>query len=114
MLEKDNILDAIEKAKKKAFKAPSVSIAWVTEQFLEMAKLAQEQGNIKDWHKAVDSIAKHLGFYELDNKQRAPLIVIGADPGQEQLTRKDQLKAKLAAAEAAQGQVVEGQVVDRE
>lgn len=108
LIKNDDVLEAINVAKNKAHKAPSVNAAWVTSQFLKIAKRARKAEQYGPWHKAVESIGKHLGYFELDNSQRSPVIIIGGRDEPE--NRAEKLARELVESERRQA--IEAEAVD--
>ena len=112
---KATISRAIEdgRIQKEEENASAVNIAWVTNELLAIARTAKGVGKLQTWHRAVESIGRHLGYFELDNASKAPVIVIGAPAASGD--REAQLRRQLKEAErrqALQHEAVEAELVE--
>jgi phage terminase small subunit len=70
-LTKPHIRQAVDKKLERLAKKSEITAEWIIEQFKAAAVDAKISSQHSAWIKAIENLAKHINFYEQDNKSAA-------------------------------------------
>ncbi|MCP4263080.1 MAG: hypothetical protein GY774_37055 [Planctomycetes bacterium] len=76
LLEKDSMQKALAEEKNRTDVKDEISIQIVRDNFLEDRRLAKDKDSIGNMVRVDENLAKHCGFYGIDNKQKQPQSII--------------------------------------